>query len=312
MALTIGQIAAVAYPAVLNEQRKPEDQFSENALLSEMQRQGMIKSRAFGETLQLTLDYRRNPGGKFLTTDVDEMSLAKTEVITAAEYAIGELGVPVMWTKKDEVQTPSENQKVAFVDSLLTNAISTHDDLIEEALLAATSTEGVHSALVLIPENGAGTVGGIDASTETWWANAADTYLADGSDIEAVLTEVWNTASKGSGSKLSPTLLFSGSDAHALFESTQVPYMRYDSQDIKAGAKSLMFKTAKYIFSHFGDDHVFMVNPKTFSLYASKQYFRDKGEQREMEKINGFSFKLYSALQLATSNKSRLAVAYEA
>ena len=312
MALTIGQIAAVSYPEVLNEMRKATTQWVENSLMEEMESQGMVVRRSFGETLDETLDYRRNPAAVFLTTSLQTTSLAATEVLTAASYGIAELSAPVTWSKKSEVQNPTKNQKVSLVKSLLQNGIDSHDDLIEEAMLASSDTNGFHCALTLIPESGQGTVGGIAASTETFWRSQTDAYAADGSDIESIMTGVWNDSAKGSGSKLLPTLLFSGPDAHALFESTQVPFQRYAGQEIRAAAKKLWFKSAPYIFSQYGDDHIFMVNRKNLKLLVSKEYFRDKGETQEIDDANGFTFKIYSALQLVVTNKSRCGVVYEA
>ena len=313
MALTIGQIAAVSYAEVLAESRTPENQWMENAAMREMKRQGFIKPRSFGETIQAPLDYRRNPGAGFLATSSTPLSTSKTEVITAASYDIAELAVPVNWYKKDEVQNPSKNQKVALVKSLLTNGFDSHDDEIEEALFAASSTNGFHSFAVLIPTSGQGTVGGISAVDETWWRNPNDTYLDDGSDMESVFTEVWNSAAKGTGSQLSPTLIVSGDTTQALFESTQQPQQRYvDTQELKAGFKVIAFKTARYCFSQYGGTKAYFLNPKSLNLLTSKEYFRDKGETKEFDNAAGFNFQIYSALQLITNNKSRLAVVDEA
>lgn len=313
MALTIGQIAASSYAAVLNEARKAENQFSENAAMREFERQGFIKHKAFGETLQIALDYRRNPQAGFLATSLQTTSLTATEVITAASYDIAELSVPVTWPKKWEVQNPSENQKIAIVKQLLTNGFDSHDDLFEEALFAATATQGFQSFRTLIPDAGQGTVGGIDAATETWWRNPNDTYLADGSDMVSAMTEVWNAAGKGSGSKLTPTLVVSDDTTQALFESTQQPQQRYVDQDeLKVGFKILAFKTARFIYSQYAGTRIHMMNPRSLQLQVSKEYFRDKSETRELESANGFGFKIYSAAQLLTGNKSRLVVMTQA
>ena len=309
MALTIGQIAAASYVAVLNEARKPENQWAENAALREFERQGFIKRRSFGETLQKTLDYRRNPNAGFLATSLQTTSLTATEVITAASYDIAELSIPVTWPKKWEAQNPSENQKIPLVKSLLTNGFDSHDDLIEEAFFASTATNGFQSFRTLIPDAGQGTVGGIDASTETWWRNPNDTYLADGSDMVSAMTEVWNSAGKGSGSRMIPTLVVADDTTQALFESTQQPQQRYvDTEELKVGFKILAFKTARFIYSQYAGTRVHMMNPRSLQLDVSKEYFRDKGETQELDDAQGFGFKIYSALQLTTCNKSRLAV----
>lgn len=306
MAPTIGQIAAASYVAVLNK-RKAENQWVENTVLDEFQSAGFIKKKSFGEVLELGLDYQRNPNGDFLATDMTPTSLSKTEVLTSAQYSIAELSVPVTWSKGDDMKNPSENQKFDFVNTLLNNGLDSHDDMIEEALFA-TSTDGFLGFQTIIPDSGQGSVGGISAVTEVWWRNDTDTYLDDASDIEAKMTGSWNAASKGSGG-MAPSLIVSGGDAQALFESTQQPLQRYvDGAKMNAGFKVLAFKTARYIFAQYGGTRIYMMSPKALSLYVSAQYFRDKGEQQEIPNVNAYTFKIYSGLQLATVNKSRLSV----
>lgn len=308
MALSIGQMAAASYDAVLNEARKPANQWADSTFMSTLEEMGGIKKKAFSDTLEETLDYQRNQGGDFLATDLTLTSTTKTEVLTAAQYSPAELSIPVVWSKGDDMKNPSENQKIAFVKHLLVNALETHDEMIEEALFT-TSTDGFLGLQTLVPDSGQGTVGGISAATETFWRNYTDDYLDDASDIEAMLTDMHNSIAKGSGSKMTPNLLVSGSDPHALYESTLQPLQRYTSNaEGNGGFKKLAFKTASYIFSQYGGTRIYGLNTKALRLVVSSSYFRDKGEQKEFDNANGFVFKIYSGLQLVTNNKSRLGV----
>lgn len=309
MALTIGQIAAISYPKVLADKRKAANQWAESALMRELERQGAIKRESLGSLIEAPLDYRRNPGSAFLSSALQPVSLNETEIVTAAQYDIAELSIPMTWSKKTEVQNPSVSQKVDFVDQMLENGINSHDDMIEEALFAA-STNGFLGLPTHIPTNGQGSDGGIDSGTETWWRPVSVTYVDD-TDIEAALTTGWNTAAKGSGSKLQPTLLVSDAATQALFEGTQQANQRWvDTDELKAGFKILAFKTARYVFSQYGDTNIYGVNPKNFQLIVSKEYFREKGDTQELQNANGFTSKIYSALQSVTNNRSRLFVAH--
>jgi hypothetical protein len=84
MALTIGQIVAASYPAVLNAMRKAANQWVESAFLRELERQNAVERASLGATIEKTLDYQRNPGAAFLATDLQPTSMSKTEVLTAA------------------------------------------------------------------------------------------------------------------------------------------------------------------------------------------------------------------------------------
>jgi hypothetical protein len=313
MALTVEQIAAVSYPAVLAESRKPANQWAENAALRVLEQMGFIDRVSLGENIECPLDYRANPDTAVLASDQDSAALLKTEVITAAVYDIAQVNVPVTWTKGDEARNPSESQKIALVKALLENAISSHDNQIETNIFVGSSAGGVETNGLddLLPTSGQGTVGGIDASVETFWRNQTDTFV-DGSDIEAAMTELYNNCSKGTGG-LAPTVLISGSASHALYESQLQTLQRFvDSKEADAGFKTLAFKGAKYIFSHKGGTSIYFLNPKNYKLIVSRQYFRDKGSTYDVPGQNAFYFLIYSALQFVTNNKSRLGVLSQA
>jgi len=126
------------------------------------------------------------------------------------------------------------------------------------------------------------------------------------------MTEVYNAAAKGTGG-LAPTLLISGSSAHALFESQLQSQQRWvNTSEADAGFKTLAFKGAKYVFSHKGGTSIYFLNPKNYQIVVSRQYFRDKGNTYDVPGQNAFYFLLFSAMQMVTSNKSRLAVLSQA
>lgn len=314
MALTIEQIAAVSYPAVLAEMRKAANQWTENAALREMERQGVIQRISLGATIEAPLDYRANPDTAVLASDQDEASLVKTEVVTSASYNVAQISVPVVWTKGDDAKNPTESQKVALVKQLLENGINSHDDLIEQ-LIFTTSTAGgdeFNGLSDLVTTAGTGTVGGIDSSVETWWKNYGDLYV-DATDIEATFTTAYNKAAKGSGSTLAPKFMISGVTPHAMYEAGLQTLQRFmDSEEGDAGFKVLAFKSARYIFSQYGGTKVYFLNPKNYNIVMSKQYFRDKGNTVEIPAQNAFVFKIYSAGQALVNNRSRLAVVDQA
>jgi hypothetical protein len=308
---SISQIVAVSYPAVIaDKNKKPENQWAESAFMKAMQKMGMIEKKNLGPTIEFPIDFRRNPGGDFLATDLTPVSLAKTEVLSTASYTPAELSIPVVWSKGDDAKNPSENQKIAFVTALLDNAIQSHDDMIEEALFA-TSTDGFLGLATLVPTSGQGSVGGIDAATETMWRNPAQQYLADGSDMESVLENLFLDGAKGTGSGGSTKLIVSGADAQALFTSTQVGIQRFtNTSSLDASFTTVAFKNVPWVYSQYGGTKVYGLNKAT-RLVVSKQYFRDKGETKETDEANGFVFKIYSALQFGTAAKSRQWVAYQ-
>lgn len=313
MALSINQMITASYTEVLAEMRKPTNNWAESAFMREMERQGAIKKINGSPVIGAQLDYQRNQGAEFQTNDLDGVATSKTEVLTEAQYASAQLVVPIVWSKKDEAENSSPNQKIALVKSLLENAINSHDDVIEQALFAS-STSGFNGLPTIVPTGGQGTVGGIDASVETWWRNYSSTYLANYSDLTAKFTAAYNSASKGSGAQLAPKFMVSGATLHAQYEASQQTLVRYvDTREADAGFKILAFKTARYVFSQYapavasGTGDVWFLNPKSFQLAVVKQAFRLMGDVQEFTDASGYIRKIFTLAQCITDNKSRLA-----
>jgi hypothetical protein len=310
MALSIKDIVASSYDAVLAEKRKPANQWAESSALRFMEKMGFVIRKSLGPTIETPLDYVANAGGAFLATDITATSLSKTSVIGAASYSVSELSVPVVWTKKDDATNPSENQKIAYTAALLDNAIETHDDLIEQALFAASATEGFESLPTLMTEDGTGTIGGIVSGTDTMWKNQFTDY-GDATTLLASLATVFNACAKGSGGS-QPTLILTSAASHAVYEGKLTANQRFvDSKSADGGFEALAYKTAKMIFSpRYTSDSYFFASPKHLKLVVSKEYFRHRGETNEIDNANAYVTKIYTALQLLTNNRSRLGVAW--
>jgi hypothetical protein len=308
MALSVSQIIAVSYNDVVNEMRKPENQWAESAFLRELERLGALKKIPGGPQVEATLDYKRNAASEFQSTDLDTLDTSKTDVLTAAVYDPAQLAVPITWSKADEAKNPTENQKVVLVKSLLENGINSHDDMIEEAVFG-TTTNGFLGLQTIVPDSGQGTVGGIDAATEAWWRNYSGTYLSTGADIEAQMTTAYNNAAKGSGSSLAPKGIVSDAETQALYEGQLQSLQRFvDAKEADAGYKVLAFKTARFVFSQYSTNRIYLYNPKSLQIVVFKSAFRLLGDTIELPNANGFIRKIFTLLQTRTNNKSRLAV----
>lgn len=305
MSLSISQALAVSFETVMAEKRKAANQWSEQAFLRWLKKLGGIKRQAFGTSIEIPLDYQRNAQAGFLASDMAGVTLVKTEVLTAANFSTGRLGVPITWSFEDENKNDSDAKKIDFVAALLDNADETHDYLVEQALFT-TSTEGVLGLRTLVSDDGTGTVGGINAATETWHKNDFDTYAANGSDIEAALTEADNTTSKGSGSKMGVNLIVSGADAHAIYEAQLQAQQQYiDTDEGSAGFKSLAFRRKPYIFSQHGGTRIYGINTKSLFLVVHSSAFKTRGETYELEQQFASATKMFTMLQCVVNNRSR-------
>jgi hypothetical protein len=314
MTLTISQMVASSYPAVVVEKNKPANQWAQSSFLAEAQAQGMIETKSLGPTIEAPFDWQANASSAVLgSSDLQTGDLTtKTSVIGTASYSPAQISVWVVWSKGDDVINPAENQKIDFTKALLNNAFESHDNLLETTLFVTSATGGnelLGFDTLIDSTDGTGTIGGVNASTETFWRNKIDGFV-NGDDMEAAMEDLWIRTEKGTGASLKPTCLVSDGAMQALFMSTQQGYQRYvDSQALKASFTTAAFKTARYVYSQKAvAGKCYFLNNKSYKIVVSREKYRDKGETQEIQASNGYTFKIYSALQAITNNRSRLGV----
>lgn len=302
---SISQIVATSYPLVLKNMKGGADQFSESALLRELERQGAIVRKALGSTIETPLDYQRNSSAQVLATDFTASGVTQTEVIGTASYTPVGISVAINWSKLDEAKNAQD--KINFVTGLIENGVRSHDDLLEATLF--TGSNGLIGFDTLITEDGTGTIGGLVAGTDTFWMNQFEDWGAD--DLLPHFLELSDRCLKGTGSSMGPTIVVSGATTHGTYEGELVANQRYlDSSQAKGGFVALGVRNARYIFSPYGGESAYFLNPKSYKVVVSSEFFRAQGPVQELDTVQGNNMKIFSALQVVTDNRSRLGVAF--
>ncbi len=70
----------------------------------------------------------------------------------------------------------------------------------------------------------------------------------------------------------------------------------------------LAFKTARWVFSQYGDGHIYFLNPKSFRLAVVKQAYRLLGDTIEFDDAQGYIRKIFTLAFTKINNMSRLGV----
>lgn len=310
MAVPFTQLVAATYDDVITERNKAADQWSDSSFLKYLESKGGVKRTPGGATLQPTLDYRSNTLTDFLATDVTATGITKTDVITAASYGWATLVTPVNWSLTDEALNSEPNQKIDLVTGLVNNALSSHDQAVENGMFAATPTDGFNTLQQLADPPAVNTpIGTIDPAVETWWANQRGLWLD--ASLLADLTTVWNKVAKGSSGR-TPNVIVCSATSHAVLEGKMVPQQRYTSDDStgRAGFKALQFKTSDVVFSMGCTvDSFYMFNTMDLKLYVVSSAWRERRQPVEFTDHAMMNMKIFSVLQLATNCRSRVGVA---
>jgi hypothetical protein len=176
----------------------------------------------------------------------------------------------------------------------LKNAMRTFDNNFSSDLYSAGSLANQIGGLqALIADTNTNTVGGIDASTWTFWRNTVFDLSVNSVTISSTTIEndamlpLWLSLDRGQGD--SPDLILMDTVYYTYFEKSQTSLKRYASaSDAQAGLVSLKYKTADVMFDTSGSgipaSHAYFINSNYIKLVVHQD--ADMDEMPKKEPVN--------------------------
>lgn len=272
--------------------RKVTDNVSNhNALLNRMKSKGKIKTKSGGYEIAEPLDYAEN-GTYQRYSGYDTLDTSASDVLSSAKFEYRQVALHVTASGREIRMNSGKEQMIDLVESRKKNAIRTAANQFAVDLYSDGSlTDQVGGLSHLIQTNGQGTVGGIDASTWTFWQNqfkemtgtnlAATPNATNAASMKADMNSLWLSLTRGTDK---PDLVVMTHDLYTLYETGEQQLQRYaDGELAKAGFTSIKFKSADVVFddnTNFGttDEKAYFLNSDYLCLVQHKdaQWTMDK------------------------------------
>lgn len=209
----------------------------------------------------------------------DELNLAPSDVLTAAEYPWRQAAVNVSASGREIRMNSGENRMVNLVKTRISNAKKSAANGMSRDIYSSGSLPNQISGIqVLVADNGQGTVGGIDASTFTFWRNvvqSAASPLQGGSaitpspsTIESLMLPLWLRLTRGADK---PDLIVADETYFTYYEQSQTSLKRYAPSDNgQGGMVAMKYKSADVIHdsaaSGIPSAHMYFLNTDYFEL----------------------------------------------
>ena len=227
-----------------------------NALLRRLYDKKQTRKEDGGLTIVTPLDYAEN-GTYQRYSGYDVLNIGASDVISAAEYQWRQIAINVA-ANGQELRTNSGDSRILnLVKSRMKNAIRTFKNNFSADLYSDGSLSNqINGLQAIVAANGAGTIGGIDSSTWTFWKNkvqSAAAPLQGGAAIvpgpatmESLMLPLWLALTRGDDQ---PDLIVMDNNYYTFFETSQTSIKRYtDETKANAGFVSLKYKSADVIF----------------------------------------------------------------
>ena len=219
--------------------------FKDLVLLNHMNAKGRVQMEEGGTSIVEPLMYAVN-GTAGSYSGYDAIDLTPQDGISAANYQWKQMAASIAISGIEEAQNRGTEAIIKLLNAKIMQAeMSVKSDL--NSMLYGDGTGNGNkdfNGLGNIVATVNNTVGGIDASSNTWWNPYQDVSASTLSLVD--MGKVYNNASKGNDT---PDIIVTNEDLFSKFESLLTPNTRYqDVSKANAGFQNLMFKQTPVVF----------------------------------------------------------------
>ena len=227
-----------------------------NALYKRLGDKKQTRSEDGGLSIVAPLDYAANSTYQRYS-GYDVLNVGASDVITAAEYQWRQIAINVVASGLELRTNSGESKIINLVKSRMKNAMRTFKNNFSADMYSdGTLPNQIGGLQALVADTGAGTVGGIDSATWTFWKNIVQSAAAplqgggaiapSATTIEGLMLPLWLALVRGDDH---PDLIVADNNYFTFFENSQTSLKRYTSADeAQGGFLSLKYKNADVIF----------------------------------------------------------------
>jgi hypothetical protein len=249
MAFANPNISDIIATTIQSRTRQIADNVTDNnAILKALSTKGRIKTFSGGNVILQELSFRDN-GNAGYYSGYDLLPVSAQDVISAAEFTIKQVAVPVVISGLEILQNSGKEKMIDLMDARLDVAESSMKNLIANGLYSdgtgsgGKQITGLNAAVAVTPTT---TYGGIDPATYTFWKNiVTDTSGITASTIQASWNGLWAQLVRGNDK---PEIIVVDNATWALYMNSLQAQQRFTSESkAAAGFDSVKFMSADVI-----------------------------------------------------------------
>jgi len=248
--------------------------FKDLVLLNHLNERGRVRVEEGGTSIVEPLLYAVNDTVATYS-GYDAIDLTPQEGISAAEYDWKQMAASIAISGIEEAKNRGTEAIIKLLNAKIMQAEMSLKTTLNEQLFGSGSAATDFNGLGNIVGTQNNTVGGIDASSNTWWNPTQGTTMAATLSLKN-MADVYNRASKGSDV---PDLIITNHSLFEKYESLLTNNVRYqDVAKANAGFTNLMFKQTPVVFdlelaSDDSDAPMYFLNTKYLKLTGMNGYW---------------------------------------
>ncbi len=249
MAFANPSVTDIIATTIQSRTRKIADNVTNNnALLAYLSKRGNIKTFSGGNVILQELSFRDNANAGYYS-GYDLLPVTAQDVISAAQYEIKQVAVPVTISGLEQLQNSGKEALIDLLDARMQVAEDSMANLIANGIYSDGTGSGgkqITGLNTAVPITNTNTYGGIDANTWTFWRNVVtDTSGITASTIQASWNAMYAQLVRGSDK---PDLVVVDNVTWALYLNSLQANQRFtDVKKGEAGFDTLAFLGADVV-----------------------------------------------------------------
>lgn len=290
-----------------------------NALWRLLKDKKKIESVSGGYEITRPLEYAENDTVQRYS-GYDVLDTGASDVLSAAKFDWVQTAIHVTASGRELRMNNGKEAIINLVKARVKNAMNTAANQMSVDIYSDGALSNQIGGLAhLIQTDGGGTVGGIVATTHTFWKNKFQEMAGTGtwskSTIKGEMNELWLNLNRG---KDKPDLIIMSHDVYAAYEESLQDNQRYgDVQSAAAGFETLKYKTANVVFdsnSNFGTtaEKAYFLNTDYLGLVQHPQAKWTQDEERTPVNQDAIVVPMYWMGQMIVTNRSLQGVLIDA
>ena len=288
---------------------------NDNGFLAHLDAKGNIKkSVSGGREIDEAIMYGTNNSVQWYDGyDTFTPPTSDQEVIDLATFNWKQIGGFIAVSGKEEAMNRSEEQRFDFVETRLKQLSANMKNTFSTSLYslgtgAAGKELGGLRLIVADDSTAAGTIGGINQVTNTFWRNKFSPAAATtSSTVQGRFNSMWLQTKRG---KDQTDLILCDDDFYGYYWASLQVNQRFMGDSFgDAGGGDLMFKKAKVIYDdQCPDKRAYFLNTDyIFLKYAQGRWF-DVGKSRQIQNADYSVTPLFCMSNMTVSNRARQGV----
>lgn len=280
-----------------------------NGLLNRLKQKGGIDTFPSGRTIAEGLIYGNNLSASWFTGYDTFTPPTTSDVADVAEFNIKQLGAFISISRLEEVQNAEPDRRYSLVKTRYTQLMAQLENLLSTGLYAVGNGSGGKELgglqlLVADDPTAAGSPGGINQVTNSWWRNKFSASAATTSaNVKSRFNSMWVSLIRG---KDRPDLIACDDDFYLYYlESLQGQLQFMNAKEADAGYVSLKYMNADVVLdAACPNKHAYFLNTDHLYIKKSKGNLFNSGEFRQVANADYQVKPWFFDGNMTTSNRS--------